>query len=162
MTLPFSGTIRFPMQVRDGWAEVGLVVSQRSEDTILGMPFFTTHNCSLDFAGSVLLVDGKALTCTDRHWRMLMNSVWMTREVGIPSETEATLLCRVTIRNYSSLGLIKGHSEHLPVATNLNRPQENSKMNTRCMKLALILLWMMSGYRSCTQTLFHATKESCQ
>lgn len=77
------------------------VVSWVSEDVILGMPFFTAHSCSLDFARPVLLVDGKELTRTDQHGRML---------------------------NFCPLCLVEGHPEKLPVATSLNQLQNNGQM----------------------------------
>lgn len=91
--LSFYGIIGLPIWVRDTRVEEVFVVSRISK-TILGMPFLSAHNCSLDFARSVLRVDGRDLICTDRYGRLLMSNVKVTREMVIPPRTETALLCR--------------------------------------------------------------------
>lgn len=84
------------------------------------MPLLTAYNCSLVLSRPMLLVDGETLTYTDRHGRLLINSVKVTREVVIHSQ------------ELLSLGLISGQPHHLLLATNVNRPQRNGKMITTC------------------------------
>lgn len=98
------------------------MASRVSENVVLGMPLSTAHNCSLEFSRLVLLVNGRELTCTDRHERVLMSSVQVTAEPVIPPQTETALLCQATARNFCLLGLVEGYQEHIPIATSLNRP----------------------------------------
>lgn len=90
------------------------IVSQISEDAIPGMPFFSTRNYSLDFARPVRLLDGKALTCTDKHWEAVNEQCADDTGGGDSPQTEtAALLYWVTAKNYYPLGLIKGQPDHL-------------------------------------------------
>ena len=82
--LPFYGVIRLPFQVRDVKTENIFVVSRINEDAILGMPFLVAHNCSIEFHQPVIQVDGRKLKCTDRHGRLLISSVQVTRELIVP------------------------------------------------------------------------------
>lgn len=52
------GIIRLYIRARDTREEI-FVVSRISKYVKLGMPFLTARSCSLDFAGPVLLVDGR-------------------------------------------------------------------------------------------------------
>lgn len=56
------------------------VLSQIIGNSVLGIPILTAHSCSLDITRPMMLVDGKALTSTDLHRRMLMSSVQVTRD----------------------------------------------------------------------------------
>ena len=82
--LPFYGVLRLPIRVRDVKAEEIFVVSRINEDAILGMPFLVAHNCAMEFDQPVVRVDGKKLKCTDRHGRLLVSSVQVTRELVVP------------------------------------------------------------------------------
>lgn len=84
------------------------------------MPFLTANNCLLGFIQPVLLVDSKELTCIDRHERLLVSNVQVTREVVIPPRTETALLRQVTARNFCPLGLVKDHTQKIPMTTSLN------------------------------------------
>lgn len=101
--------------MRDTQAEEVFVVNQISEDTILGMPFLITQNSHLHFVQPILLVDGRELTCTDRHGRLLMSNVQVI---------QTALLCRVTARNFCPLSLVESHPEYLPFVTSLSRLQK--------------------------------------
>lgn len=91
--LAFYGIIRLHIRMRDTRAEEIFVASRLSEDAILGMSCLTARNCYLEFARPVLLVDGREFTCTDRHGRLLISDVQVTREVLIPYRTETAHLC---------------------------------------------------------------------
>ena len=47
--LPFYGVVQVPIKVRDVKLEEIFVVSQISEDAILGMPFLANYDCRMDF-----------------------------------------------------------------------------------------------------------------
>ncbi|XP_067931045.1 retroviral-like aspartic protease 1 [Watersipora subatra] len=63
--LPLYGIIWLPTCLRNVRTEKVFVVSRLSEYTILGMPFFIAHQCSLEFEQPVVRVDGRQLVCTD-------------------------------------------------------------------------------------------------
>lgn len=73
--LPFYFIIHQFIWVRENRAEEVFVVSRVSKDAILEMTYLTAHNCSLDVDRPVLLVDGKELTRTDRHDRLLVSKI---------------------------------------------------------------------------------------
>ena len=133
--LPFYGVLRLPLRVREVKAEEVFVVSRISEDAILGMPFLVAHNCAMEFNQSTVQVDGKRLKCTDRHGRLLVSSVQVTRELVVPPRTEMTVPCRVTTQNFCPLGVIERQTDGLPIATSLNRPGVRVKMVARCLNL---------------------------
>ena len=90
--LPFYGVLRVPTRLRDVRIEETYVVSQLSEDAILGMPFLAAHECALSFQKPVLTIDGQELACSDRHGRLLASRVQVLRPTTIPvSYTHLTL-----------------------------------------------------------------------
>ena len=133
--LPFYGILRLPLRVRDVKTEEVFVVSRINEDAILGMPFLVAHNCSMEFQQPIIQVDGHKLKCTDRHGRLLISSVQITKELVVPPRTEMAVPCRVTTRNFCPLGVIEGQTDGLPVATSLNRPGAHGKVVARCLNV---------------------------
>ncbi|XP_067950499.1 uncharacterized protein [Watersipora subatra] len=69
--LLFYGVVHLPIRLRNEKTEKTFVISQISEDAILGMPFLTANQCALEFDRPVVKVDGRALACTDRHGWLL-------------------------------------------------------------------------------------------
>ena len=143
--LPFYGVIRLQVRVRDVKTEDVFVVSQISEDAILGMPFLVAHNCSMDFNQPVVQVDGRKLTCTDRHGRLLLSNLQVTREVVVPPRTEMNIQCRVAAKNFSPVGLIEGNPGGLPVASSLNRPSWDGGVVARCLNLTEQPMMLRAG-----------------
>ena len=133
--LPFYGVLRLPFRVREVKTGGVFVVSHINEDAILGMPFLVTHNCAMEFNQPIVQINGKRLKCTDRHGRLLVSSVQVIHELVVPPQTEMTVPCRVTTRNFCPVGVIEGQTDGLPVATSLNRPGVRGKMVARCLNL---------------------------
>ena len=133
--LPFYGVLRLPLRVRDVKTEATFVVSRINEDAILGMPFLVAHNCSMEFNQPMIQVDGKRLKCTDRHGRLLVSSVQVTRDLVVPPRTEMAVQCRVTTKNFCPIGIIEEHTDGPPVATSLNRPGIQGRVIARCLNL---------------------------
>ena len=52
--LPFYGMVRLAIRLRQVKVEETFVVSQISEDAILGMPFLVEQGCSMDFTKPVI------------------------------------------------------------------------------------------------------------
>ena len=77
------------------------------------MPFLVAHNCSMEFHQPIIQVDGQKLKCTDRHGRLLISSVQITKELVVPPRTEMAVPCRVTTRNFCPLGVIEGQTNGL-------------------------------------------------
>ena len=73
--LPFYGIIRLNMRLRQVKTEEVFIISQISEDAILGMPFLVERRCAMDFQRPVLQIDGHEIKCTDRQGRLLANSI---------------------------------------------------------------------------------------
>lgn len=103
--IPFYGVIQLPIRVRDVKTEETFVVSRISVEAILGMPFLAAHNCHLNFAKPVLRIDGRELTCTDRHGRLMMRNIQLLQKLTLPLRTNMTLRFRVTAGNFSSRGI---------------------------------------------------------
>ena len=72
--LPFYGTIRLTLRLRELRIQETFIVSKISEDAILGMPFLTQHKCAMEFGRSTLVIDGHTMPCVDRHGRTLSSS----------------------------------------------------------------------------------------
>ena len=89
----------------------------------------------MEFDQPAVQIDGKKLKCMDRHGRLLVSSVQVTREVVVPPRTEMAVPCRVTTRNFCPLGVIEGRKDGLPVAASLNRPGVQGRTVTRCLNL---------------------------
>ena len=144
--LPFYGVIRLTGRVRDVPIEEVFVVSQISEDAILGMPFLAAHSCKMEFGNPIIEVQGKKLQCTDRHGRLLVSQVQVWREVTVQPGTEASIVCRVTSRNYAPIGVIIGCKEDIPIAASLNKPDDKGKVIVRCLNLTSQPLKVPAGY----------------
>ena len=134
--LPFYGIVQLRIRLKELLIEERLVVSRISEDVILGMPFLARHSCTIDFNSTKVIVDGKQIECTDRHGRQLSSSVQLIRETTVPPETEMTLQCRVTAREYCPVGLIEGKADGLCLATSVNRPDHQGRVMVRCLNPA--------------------------
>ena len=143
--LSFYGVVQLRIRLRELLIEVKLVVSQISEDIILGMPFLANHSCSIDFHSPKVVVDRRQIECTDRHGRQLTSSVQLVRETTIPPETEMTLQCRVTAKTPCPLDLIEGRTDGLCLATSVNQPDSPSKVMIRCLNPANQPLQMKAG-----------------
>lgn len=122
--LPFYGIIQLEGRLRDIKFCETFVISQINEDAILGMPFLTSHGCTMEFGHPTVIVDGRELTCTDRHGRLLISHVHVVKRQVIAPGTEAALLCRLSIHNHPPLGLIESQSSELPIASSLNCPDD--------------------------------------
>ena len=82
--LPFYGMVRLPLRVRKVKTKEVFVVSCIKEDAILGMPFLMAHNCSMEFSQPKMQIDGKRLRCTDKHGRLLVDSVQVNQKPEVP------------------------------------------------------------------------------
>ena len=131
--LPFYGMVKLAIRLRQVKTEETFVISQISEDAILGMPFLVDRKCTMDFSRPVVQLDGQEIKCTDRQGRLLSNSVQAVRGGVIPPESEKTLLCRVTSRNYCPLGLVEALPGGVPLAASLNQPDEKGHLLVRCL-----------------------------
>ena len=89
--LPFYGVVKIPIKIRDVKLEEIFVISQISEDAILGMPFLTNHDCCMEFIKPVVTFGEKKFVCTDRYRRLMASRVQTVRKVTIPPETEVAL-----------------------------------------------------------------------
>ena len=134
--LPFYGVIPLRIRLKELLVDEKLVVSQISEDIILGMPFIANHNCSIDFHSTRVMVDGRQIECMDRHGRQLTSSVQLVRKNTIPPETEMTVQCRVTAKMPCPIGLIEGRTDGLCLATSVNQPNSQGKVMVRCLNPA--------------------------
>lgn len=98
-------------------------MSQISEDEILGMTFLITHKCTMGFMQLVPQVYGKELTCIDRHGRLLLINIHVTRAVVVASWTEINI--QSLPENFYLMRLIKGQLGNLPISSSMNRAGEN-------------------------------------
>ena len=61
--LPFYGVLEASIQLRKGNTEDAFVISQVSEDAILGMHFLTANRCAMEIGRPVLQIAGQELVC---------------------------------------------------------------------------------------------------
>ena len=131
--LPFYGILRLNVRLRQVKTEEVFIISQLNEDAILGMPFLVERQCKMDFRRPVLLLDGQEIKCTDRQGRLLSNHIQAVRRKVLPPESEKTILCRVTSRNYCPTGLVEALPEGVPLAASLNTPDVKGQVLVRCL-----------------------------
>ena len=81
---PFHGVIRIPIKVRNMKLKKIFVVSQISEDVILGMLSLANHDCRIDFTKPVMTIRDQKLVCTDRYKRLMASWVQMVKKTTIP------------------------------------------------------------------------------
>ena len=125
--LPFYGMIRLTIRLKDVRTKEVFVVSRLSENAILGMPFFVTHQCSLEFEQSVVWVNGRQLVCTDRHEQLLQSKVQVLWEGGGSSPDRPRF------------------PDGLPAANSLNQPGSKRQVIIRCMNATEQPLTFRSG-----------------
>ena len=131
--LPFYGIIKLDIRLRQVKTQETFIISQINEDAILGMPFLVERKCAMDFQRPVLKLDGQEVRCTDRQGRLLVNRIQAVRGEVIPPESEKTILCRVTSRNYCPVGLVEALPEGVPLAASLNQPNDKGQVLVRCL-----------------------------
>ena len=131
--LPFYGVVQVPIKVRDVKLEEIFVVSQISEDAILGMPFLTNHDCRMDFTKPVVTIGERELVCTDRYGRLMASRVQTVKKVTIPPRTEVALSCRLTSHNHVPEGIIESLSDKVVLASSVNRPGVKGAVIVRCL-----------------------------
>ena len=134
--IPFYGVITLPGRVRDYAIHETFIVSYLKEDAILGMPFLTKYQCTLDFQRSTVNVAGRDLRCVDKHGRPLVSGVQVIRDSVIPGRSQANLQCRVTCRDAPSLGIMEGDHGGIHVASSLNTLDEKGRFYVRCLNPA--------------------------
>ena len=131
--LPFYGIIKLQIRLRQVKTEEVFIISQINEDAILGMPFLVERKCAMDFQRPVLMLNGQEVKCTDRQGRLLANRIQAVRGEVIPPESEKTILCKVTARNYCPVGLVEALPEGVPLAASLNQPNDKGHLLVRCL-----------------------------
>ena len=130
--LQFYGLIRLPGRIRDVPIEESFIVSQISEDAILGMPFLISHNCNIEFSQPVISLRDRKLTCTDKYGRLMVSKVH-TWKVTIPPLSEIRVAGRISASNYVPVGMIEGSDLHIPVAYSLNQPGDKGDVAAQCL-----------------------------
>ena len=143
--LPFYGIIRLDIRLRQVKTEEVFIISQINEDAILGMPFLVEHRCAMDFHRPILKLDGQEVKCTDRQGRLLANHIQAIRGEVLPPESEKTIMCRVTSRNYCPIGLVEALPEGVPLAASLNQPNEKGQLLVRCLNPSKLPVELKSG-----------------
>ena len=131
--LPFFGMVRLAVRLRQVKIEETFVVSQISEDAILGMPFLVEQGCSMDFTKPVIQLGGQEVKCTDRLGRLLFNRIQALKGEVILPRSEVTLLCRVASKSYCPVGMVEPLPGGVPLATSLNQPDEKGRLIVRCL-----------------------------
>ena len=131
--LPFFGMIRLFVRLRQVKLEETFVVSQISEDAILGMPFLVEQGCAMDFTKPVIQLGGQEVRCTDRLGRLLFNRIQALRGEIIPPRTEVALLCRVASQNFCPVGMVEPLPGGVLLATSLNQPNQKGQLLVRCL-----------------------------
>ena len=131
--LPFYGVVQVPIKVRDVKLEEIFVVSQISEDAILGMPFLANHDCRMDFTKPVVTIGERELVCTDRYGRLMASRVQTVKKITIPPRTEVALSCRLTSHNHAPEGIIESLNDKVVLANSVNRPGVKGAVIVRCL-----------------------------
>ena len=131
--LPFYGIVKLSIRLRQVKTDEVFIVSQINEDAILGMPFLVDRQCSMDFKKPVIQLNGHEIKCTDRQGRLLSNRVQAVRGRVLPPESEQTILCKVTSRNYCPMGIVEALPDGMPLAASLNKPNERGQLLVRCL-----------------------------
>lgn len=133
--LPIYGSIALKGKVRWVSYTAEFLVSKISHDVILGVPFLEENKCTLEFANSVLNVNGSELPCTDRDGRFLNSKVQLIRPVEILPRSECHVQCRLNSLAASDTGLVEGvdrwASKGLLVAAAVCSTQENNDVLVR-------------------------------
>ena len=93
----------------------------------------------------VAWVDIQEVKCTDRQGRLLANHIQAIKGEVLPPESEKTIMCRVTSRNFCPLGLVEALPEGVPLATSLNQPNEKGQLVVRCLNPSKQPLELKSG-----------------
>ncbi|XP_067949417.1 uncharacterized protein [Watersipora subatra] len=131
--LQFYGLIRLTGRVRDVPIEENFIVSQISEDAILGVPFLISHRCHVEFDQPVISIEDRKLSCTDKYGRLMVSKVHTWKKVTIPPLSEIIVAGKMSARNYVPVGIIEGSDPHLPVARSLNQPGDQGDVAVQCL-----------------------------
>ena len=119
--------VQIPIKVKDVKLEKIFVVSQNSEDPILGVPFLTNHDYRVNFTKPVVTIGERELVCTDRYGWL------MASRVHNPPRAEVALFCRLTSYNHASEGIIKSASDKVVLSNSVNRPGVKGAVIVQCL-----------------------------
>jgi transposase InsO family protein len=143
--LPFYGIIHINGRLRDAPFQDSFIISQISEDIILGMPFFVKNKCQIKFEKPILTMGDRDLTCTDKLGRILMCKVQVPKQLEILPGREVNVRCRLVSQNFSPLGTIERQSDTVLIAASLNAPNKKGEVMVRCMNPGRDTLTLKSG-----------------
>ena len=141
----FFGLIKLTLKVRHLRIEETFVVGHTDEDAILGTPFLTGQECTLDFARGSVTIGNKELVCTDRQGRPLMNKVQIYRDMELPPHQEVSVLGRVPKAAALQSGVIEGNFEHVLLAASLNTPNKDGVVLLRCLNTSAQTIKLPAG-----------------
>ena len=82
--IEFDCCLRVSCRIRNLRITETFMVCPIKEDGILGMPFLTDHNCTIQFNRACLSIDGKDIMCTDQYGRSLSEKLHMLKHTDIP------------------------------------------------------------------------------
>jgi hypothetical protein len=125
--LPFYGILPVNGRLRDAPFQDSFIISQISEDIILGMPFLVKNKCEIKFERPILTMGDRELVCTDKHGRLLICKVQVPRKLELLPGRETTTKCRLVAQNFCPLGTIERQSDDILIAASLNAPTKKRR-----------------------------------
>ena len=74
-------------------------------DAILGISFFKTNRCSLNFKEATLLMGNKGLSCVDRLGDLLVSNVQVMQDTIIPARSEVAIQAKLCNKISGTCGI---------------------------------------------------------
>lgn len=133
-TLPIYGSLPVTGRIRSMEFTETFLVGRIKDDAILGMSFFSKNRCSIDFKEPSLILEGRALPCTDRIGNPLMSKVQILNEVSLAPGEEVAVLARLCNNMPGKIGIVESRVEEssgILVAASLNEPRSDQLL-VRC------------------------------
>ena len=131
--LPFHGLLQVEMRVRSHALAATFMVADIKEDAILAMPFLVGQRCVIDYDLPYITLNGKAVSCTDRHGRRLHGALQALRTTTIPAHSEQLIPCRVPVGLSTDLGLVLGDTGTVRLAASISKIDGKGRTWARCL-----------------------------
>lgn len=135
--MPIVEKLKLEGKLRDLQFEDEFLVGYIRDEVILGIPFLEKHQCIINFGTPTITINGKTLTCSDRHGNLLATKVQVVRPVKIPPRAEVMLKGRLCVPLSGCAGVIEGLESNprqgIMVAASYSKPNEAREVFIRCM-----------------------------
>lgn len=125
-TIQFYGTTVLQIQLGTCTIQQPCIVADAQQHVLLGLDFFETQKCKLDFQHCKLFCGETRLQCCDEQGRALLTNVQLLKTTTIPPQSELLVTARVNIPWSHSTAIIEDNQrlKGIVIARAITQPKD--------------------------------------